>query len=252
MEVTVVFMAIMVLVFTVGMDSSNNNLDSRYDRPGNPNQPHIQISNDNKYEPPVQAAPSSTPTPVTAAPAESVTTVPTYSPPPQTPAPTTTEVIKLPTTITYKKIDKQRAEKFILKYNKSLSADEVNRIYTTTNSACKEKNLDPALVLALIARESSFNPYAVSKSGARGLGQIMEFNFAVLGISNPYNIEENIKGTTAYLQTKLLDFQDSPEQLRLGLAAYKEGSGAVQRAGNAYSEHTADYVNDILRLYSQI
>ncbi|NYB75911.1 transglycosylase SLT domain-containing protein [Sedimentibacter hydroxybenzoicus DSM 7310] len=39
---------------------------------------------------------------------------------------------------------------------------------------CKEKELDPFIVLGVIKRESDFNPYAKGKAGERGLGQLME------------------------------------------------------------------------------
>lgn len=39
---------------------------------------------------------------------------------------------------------------------------------------CKEKELDPFIVLGIIKRESDFNPYAKGAAGERGLGQLME------------------------------------------------------------------------------
>lgn len=39
---------------------------------------------------------------------------------------------------------------------------------------CKEKDLDPFIVLGVIKRESDFNPHAKGMAGERGLGQLME------------------------------------------------------------------------------
>jgi len=157
-----------------------------------------------------------------------------------------------PANIKYKQISKQRAESVMRKYNKYISQDEINQIYINTDKYCKQKDLDPTLLLALMARESSFNPYAVSSSNAKGLGQIMDFNFDSLGISNPYNIEENIRGSVAYFYQKLIDFKDKTLQVKLALASYKEGSGAIKRAGFSYSDHTSQYIEDILTIRSNI
>jgi hypothetical protein len=107
-------------------------------------------------------------------------------------------------------------------------------------------NLDPALVMAVIQVESSFNPRAVSHKGAQGLMQIVPETATYLGLKNPMDPKANIRAGIRYLAELKKAFKGD---LVLVLAAYNAGPTKVASLG-AVPDHqeTRQFVVRVLTL----
>jgi soluble lytic murein transglycosylase-like protein len=110
----------------------------------------------------------------------------------------------------------------------------------------REQQVQPALVKAVIAAESNFDASAVSHKGAQGLMQLMPGTAAALGVGDPFQPIDNVRGGTAYLRQMLDRFGD----VEHALAAYNAGPAAVDRFGGIppYRE-TRAYVRRVLAYY---
>ena len=114
--------------------------------------------------------------------------------------------------------------------------------------AARRHNVDANLVRALIRVESNFNPQAVSRKGAIGLMQLMPQTARQLNVTNPYDPVQNVDAGVRHLKKLLQDFGGN---VKLSLAAYNAGEGAVQRSSGIpnYAE-TKSYVKRISALYA--
>jgi soluble lytic murein transglycosylase-like protein len=115
------------------------------------------------------------------------------------------------------------------------------------DAAAARHHVDPSLVRSVVKVESNFNPNAVSRKGAMGLMQLMPATARSLNLANPFDPAENVDAGVRHLK-KLLDSYGG--NVRLSLAAYNAGSGAVARsAGVPHFRETQDYVRRITNLY---
>ncbi len=120
---------------------------------------------------------------------------------------------------------------------------QYNDIITRASSV---HNIPAHLIKAVIHAESSFNRLAISPKGAQGLMQLMPGTAQMLGVKNPFHVEENIEGGSKYLASLLRKYNGN---LAYALAAYNAGEGAVERYKGIppYSE-TRQYVKRVLAL----
>lgn len=115
--------------------------------------------------------------------------------------------------------------------------------------AAHKAALDPALVHAVIAVESGYNPEARSPKGAIGLMQVLPETASRYGVTDPASSPEaNLRAGTRYLRYLMQLFDD---QLELVLAAYNAGEHAVLRHGNRIPPYreTQQYVPAVMARY---
>jgi soluble lytic murein transglycosylase-like protein len=114
---------------------------------------------------------------------------------------------------------------------------------------CRQYDVDPSLVKAMIKTESDYNPDAVSPKGAMGLMQLMPVTAREMGVYNPYNAEQNIEGGIKYIKYLLEKFNGN---LTLALAAYNSGPTTVEKFGSVPPiTETRQYVKKILTIYNK-
>jgi len=114
--------------------------------------------------------------------------------------------------------------------------------------AAQRAGVDAALLRAVIAVESAFDPTAVSSKGAQGLMQLRPTTAHRYGVSRPLDPRENLRGGASYIRDLLKRYGNDME---LALAAYNAGEDAVDRHGRAIPPfpETRAYVPAVLRFY---
>ncbi|QAA31200.1 lytic transglycosylase domain-containing protein [Clostridium manihotivorum] len=135
----------------------------------------------------------------------------------------------------------------------NVSGSNMERINNAVTAASQRYGINEDLIRAIIKQESGFNPYSVSGVGASGIMQIMPENFRNLGITDPFNIEQNINGGTKLLKGYLDKYNGNTE---MALAAYNGGPGTMQRRGVSspnqiykMPSETVSYVNKVMNYF---
>ncbi len=132
---------------------------------------------------------------------------------------------------------------------KSTPAPAPDHVVKMVRGLAPEFRLDPELVLALVQVESNFNATARSPKNAQGLMQLIPETAERFGVRDPWDPEENLRGGMAYLRWLLDHFQGD---VRLALAGYNAGEGAVQRyRGIPPYEETQNYVERVTAIASR-
>ena len=99
-------------------------------------------------------------------------------------------------------------------------------LHEMLSNAGHEHHLDVDLLASLVRAESGGNARAVSRTGARGLMQLMPGTAADLGVADSFRPEQNVRGGSTYLDALLTRYRDN---LSMALAAYNAGPAAVDK-----------------------
>jgi soluble lytic murein transglycosylase-like protein len=121
-------------------------------------------------------------------------------------------------------------------------------IQALVEKTARNYDVNPALVKSVISVESAYDPSAVSWKGAQGLMQLMPATARRFGVSNAFDVQQNVEGGVRYLRF----LQDTFKDDRLAIAAYNAGEGAVTKYNGVppYRE-TLDYVNKVGQQYEE-
>jgi soluble lytic murein transglycosylase-like protein len=140
-------------------------------------------------------------------------------------------------------------------FNPGIDEDEARHIVVAIARESLAKRVDPRLIVAIVATESSFDRTARSSAGAMGLGQLMPATAADDRVTNANDIDQNIRGTVLTLKGNLQHYSrlDQQHQYVYAIAAYNAGTGAVDEYGGVppYDE-TIHYVWKVVALWRRL
>jgi len=132
----------------------------------------------------------------------------------------------------------------------SLKGKQYIRDYDTIiQRAAQQFGVETHLIKSIIMAESSFDPNAISKSGAQGLMQLMPPTANDMEVHNPFDPEENIFGGTKYLSLLLKKFN---QDKKLAIAAYNVGPSVVAHSNSVpLIPQTRRFVTKVMKYYSE-
>lgn len=130
----------------------------------------------------------------------------------------------------------------------SFRTDRPGRYFALIKRIAGRFGVEPALVRAVIAVESGYDPNAISKRGAGGLMQLMPETARRYGVTDVFDPAQNVRGGVQYLADLLSHFDND---LRLALAAYNAGESAVLKYDGRMPPYpeTRQYVPKVVAIY---
>lgn len=110
-------------------------------------------------------------------------------------------------------------------------------------------DIDADLLASVMKAESGGQVRAISRTGARGLMQLMPATASQMGVHDAFRPDQNIAGGTAYLDELLTRYRDN---IALALAAYNAGPAAVDHYhGVPPYRETKEYVARVIREFNK-
>jgi soluble lytic murein transglycosylase-like protein len=140
-------------------------------------------------------------------------------------------------------------------FNAGIDESEAQRIVAAIIRNSYQEAVDPRLVVAIIATESSFDRTARSSAGAMGLGQLMPSTAADDHVLDANDIDQNVHGTVLTLKGNLEHYSslDAQTQYVYAIAAYNAGTGAVDEYhGVPPYDETIHYVWKVVVLWRRL
>jgi soluble lytic murein transglycosylase-like protein len=107
-------------------------------------------------------------------------------------------------------------------------------------------HLPRGLLAAIVEVESHSRIHRISSAGAMGPGQLAPGTARLLGVSDPFDPVESLDASGRYLATQLASFRD----IRLAVAAYNAGPGAIVNSRVPQNGETEFYVRKVMNAYA--
>lgn len=128
---------------------------------------------------------------------------------------------------------------------KVYTKSDINRI---VKLASIKNKVDEKLIHAVIKAESSYKKNAISKVGAAGLMQLIPATATRFGVTDRFDVKQNIDGGTKYLKFLLNTFKNTP----LAVAGYNAGENAVIKYNYKIPNYpeTKNYVKVVMENYT--
>lgn len=146
-------------------------------------------------------------------------------------------------------------------FDKKVNLDDINisnlskkdRIKNAINNCGEKYGVDKNLIKAIIKVESDFNPNTVSWAGAKGLMQLMPENCVSFGVTDPFNIEQNVDGGVRHIKEYINRYNGD---IKMALMAYNGGptrmiNRGVKSIDDLYKmpKETQNYVSKVMNYY---